>query len=111
MSSVQELARELARALRDSPQNRAFQQALAHLQQDPDAENLIRDFRVKQLELQAMKVAGQQIPAEHNDALQSLYDKVANHAAVQAYLDAEQRLAALLSEVQQSISEAVVPGA
>lgn len=68
---------------------------------------MIRDIRTRQLEVQAMQLAGKEPDKEKEAQLERLYDLLTYHPAAREYLEAEYRLARLLGDVTRIIAEAV----
>lgn len=107
MVNVHDFAHSLARALRESPENRAFQAAKAKIKGRSAAEGMIADFHKKQLELQAQAMQGKEPSEEQKAALEQLYGVIQGDSDVREYLMAEQRLGVVLNDVNKIIAEAI----
>lgn len=105
MVNIHDHAHNLARALKESQENRAFQAAKARVQGKP-AEKMIADFHKRQMELQAQVLQGKELSNEQKDGLQKLYAVLAQDADIRDYLAAEQRLGTLLGDVYKIIGDA-----
>lgn len=110
MVNVHDYAHSLARALRESPENRAFQAARAKIKGNKAAEQMIADFHKKQLELQSMALQGKEPSAEQKEALERLYSVIHTDPDVREYLMAEHRLSVLLQDVNKIIADAIEAG-
>lgn len=107
MVNVHDYAHSLARALKESLENKTFQAAKSRIKGKAQAERMIADFHKKQMELQAQVMQGKELTSEQQDGLQKLYAVLAQDADIRDYLTAEARLGQLLTDVSKIISEAV----
>lgn len=107
MVNVHDYAHNLARALKESPENRAFQAARAKIKGNKAAEQMLTDFHKKQLELQSLSLQGKEPTAEQKEALERLYNIIQTNLDVREYLMAEQRLGVLLQDVNKIIADAI----
>lgn len=107
MVNVHDYAHSLARALRECPENKAFQAAKSRIKGKSAAENMIADFHKRQMELQAQVLQGKELTPEQQDGLQKLYAVLAQDADIRDYLMAEQRLGTLMGDVYKIVGEAV----
>ncbi len=107
MVNVYDHAHSLARALRESDENKAYQQARSRIKGKPSAEQMVADFHKKQLELQTLALQGKEPSAEQQEQLQKLYEIIQGDPDVREYLMAEQRLGRLLQDIYKIIGEAV----
>lgn len=107
MVNVHDYAHSLARALKESQENKAFQAARSRIKGKAAAAKMIADFHKKQMELQSQVLQGKELTQEQQDGLQKLYAVLAQDADIRDYLAAEQRLGTLLSDVYKIIGDAV----
>ncbi|HEY8347754.1 MAG TPA: YlbF family regulator [Symbiobacteriaceae bacterium] len=107
MVNVYDYAHNLARALKECPENKAFQAARAKIKGKPAAEQMVADFHKKQLELQSQALQGKEPTEEQKEGLQRLYNIIQTDPDVREYLMAEQRLAVLLQDIQKIIADAI----
>ncbi|MFZ5816667.1 MAG: YlbF family regulator [Bacillota bacterium] len=114
MADVYAQARALVRAVRESPEWQRMRKLAGPIRSDPAAEQLLASFRLKQLELQAMALQGQQPPPAEQQALQRLVTQLQERPPLRQYLEAENAYGAMLGEVQKVLAEVFqpdVPGA
>ncbi|HYG57728.1 MAG TPA: YlbF family regulator [Symbiobacteriaceae bacterium] len=114
MVNVYDYAHSLARALKESQEYRAYQAARARIKAKPAAEEMVKDFHKKQLDLQALVLQGKEPSKEQKEALERLYGVIQGDADVRDYLAAEQRLSVILNDVYKILGEAIeveLPGA
>lgn len=102
--AVLQAARELAAALVDTPEYRAFEAAQGRLRSDAAAQEAIRSFQARQRELGWQLQVGL-VSEEEREALRQLQQAMLAQPAVQAYLEAQSRLSELCQEVVALISE------
>lgn len=110
MINVYDLAHQLARGLRESRENQDFRRAKERVAVNETTMQMIRDIRARQIELQALQMAGKEPDKEKEAQLEKLYDLLTYHPAAKEYLEAEYRLARLLGDVTRIIGEAVDMG-
>ncbi len=114
MVNVHDYAHSLARALRDSPEHKALATARQRVKGNATAEQMIKDYHNKQLEMQAEVLQGKEPSQAQQEALQRLLTIIQGSADVRDYLQAEARLGTLLNDIYKILGEAVeldlIPG-
>jgi cell fate (sporulation/competence/biofilm development) regulator YlbF (YheA/YmcA/DUF963 family) len=106
MVNIYDYAHNLARALKECQEYKAYKEALAKIKGKP-VERLIADFHKRQLELQAQVFQGKELTEAQKEGLQNLYTALAQHPDAAAFLAAEQRLGTLVGDITKIIGEAV----
>lgn len=106
MSRMMELARELAAAVKESPEYRALKDARARVDEHEAARIMLEDYRKRQEALRRDIQEGKDT-APAVDALKKLTDVLMLNPYLRDYLMAEVGLAAALAQVQKVIGEAV----
>ncbi|MDN5311828.1 hypothetical protein DXT63_12745 [Thermoanaerobacteraceae bacterium SP2] len=104
--NVYDLAHELARALSQCPEYREFSRAKEELEKDPQAKNMLKDLRTKQLEVEALRLSGKPVD-EAVKNLENLYNIVSYNSLLRQYMEAEARFAVLMADIQGIIAKAV----
>lgn len=113
MVNVYDYAHNLARALKDSPEYKAFQSTRDRLKTRPAAEEMVRDFHKKQLDLQTLIMQGKEPSKEQTEGLERLYAVIQNDSDVRDFLMAEQRFSVIIQDVYKILGDAIeldVPG-
>lgn len=105
--NVYDHAHSLARALKESQEYRAFQSARSKIKARPAAEEMVKDFNKKRLELQALMLQGKEPTAEQKEGLERLYGVIGGDPDVRDFLMAEQRLSTILNDVYKILGEAI----
>lgn len=114
MAAVYDSARALAKALRDCDEFRNMKRLGSKVKGDSKLEGLLKEFRLRQFEIQALQVQGQKPSKSQIENLQKLAKTVEGHQALKDYLAAEAAYGQILVEVQNVLSEVYspdVPGA
>lgn len=113
MADARAQAMALVNALRESSEWARLQRLAGAVKADPQGERIIAEYRLKQLELQALALQGQ--PArEQQAACQGLAAQIQAHPVLREYMAAEQAYGRLLDELRQVLSAVFqpdVPGA
>lgn len=107
MVNVHDYAHSLARALKESPEHKAFQAARERIRGKAAAEQMVADFHKKQVELQTQALQGKEPTAEQKESLERLYGVLQGNPDVAAFLAAEQRLSVLLNDVYKILGDAL----
>jgi cell fate (sporulation/competence/biofilm development) regulator YlbF (YheA/YmcA/DUF963 family) len=103
---VRQAARDFAAALAETPQFRAYEEAVEHLNHDTVAQRAIDAFQAKQEALQAMIMLNA-LSAADKAELQRLQDAFSSAPAVIAYAEAQANLRAICQEAADWLSEAI----
>ena len=101
---LQQAAERLGQALRASVPARAHFDASANLEADVEATSLLDAIARRQAELRVKQNDGGLTEADI-DALRALQSRVQTQPSIAAYLQTNQDLRALLSQVNQEISQ------
>lgn len=103
-------AHELARALKESNEYRAFLTAKAAVVADPEAKKMVRDFITKQMELEYEAMAGKGQDAAKTENLQRLYQLIALNTKAREFLEAYMRFQRTMADVSKIIGDSVAEG-
>jgi cell fate (sporulation/competence/biofilm development) regulator YlbF (YheA/YmcA/DUF963 family) len=106
-ANVYDNAHLLAQALRGSREYADFRLAAARLQGEKSALGMMRDFRGRQLEMQARLLQGEEVSPEEQERFATLSDLVTSHVIIAGFLRAEYGLSRLLADIQKIIADAV----
>lgn len=100
-------AHELARSIRASEVYQELKAAKEEVKSNPKFEEMLETFRKKQQEVQLLHMQGKQPSPEMNDELKLLVTAIQGIPALTKYLQAEERFAVLLNDIQRIIMEPV----
>jgi len=104
--NVYDAAHQLARSLSECSEYIEFKKAKEKLEQDAQAEKMLKDLRSKQIEIQALRLSGKCTEEAENN-LKNLYNIVSHNSLLQRYLEAEERFAVLFSDIQNIIMKGI----
>ena len=104
--NVYDLAHNLARTLKKSPEYIEFKKAQEAINQDPQAKKMLKDLRSKQLEVQALKFSGKPVD-EVTKKLENLYGIIGHNTLIQKYIETEERFAVLMMDIQEIIVDGI----
>lgn len=104
--NVYDTAHELARALSQSPEYLEFKRVKDELEKDPKAKDMLKDLRTKQLEVETLKISGKPVEDAVKN-LENLYNIVSFNSLLKQYMEAENRFAVLMTDIQKIIAKAV----
>jgi cell fate (sporulation/competence/biofilm development) regulator YlbF (YheA/YmcA/DUF963 family) len=100
-------AHELIRVLRNSEQFRRVKEAREKVEGDPQALNMLQDFRKRQWELETKQLTGGDVSQADIDNLNRLAEVVSLHRDVHTYLEAEYQFSMMISDIQRLLGEVV----
>ena len=103
---VRQAARDFAAALAETPQFKAYEEAVERLNHDPAAQRAIDAYRAKRESLQAMLMLNAVSEADQAE-LQRLQNVFRSAPAVMAFAQAQADLMAICQAVADGLSEAI----
>src|SRR5512139_4047707 len=103
---VRQAARDFAAALAETPQFRAYEEAVERLNHDPVAQRAIDAFQAKQQSLQAMLLLNAVSDADRAE-LQRLQNVFSSTPAVIAYAQAQADLMTICQAAADALSQAI----
>lgn len=104
---VYDCAHQLARELARSSEYNDLRLARAKMESNPANVDMLRDFRRRQLALEVAALNGKEPDEGEKRALEESYRIISLNPAITAYLEAEQRLARLLADIQKILIDAL----
>lgn len=105
--SVHEKANDLANALKESSEFNDMKQAVQDIEANPEAKQMMEDFKVKQQELQQKMMSGQQPAEDEMKQMESQFEVINMNEDVKKIFDAERRFGAIMEDVNKIMSEAL----
>jgi cell fate (sporulation/competence/biofilm development) regulator YlbF (YheA/YmcA/DUF963 family) len=104
---VYDKANELARALTESEEYKSYKAAKDKVDKSNSSKDMLKDFKKKQFELQAMQLSGQKPDEEKLSQIQSLYQVIILNPDIAEYLNAELKFSQMFSDIYNIIGKAV----
>lgn len=105
--SVQDLSYQLARALKESAEYQRFLAAKEKAKADEANSRMLKNFQLKQWEIQHAQMLQQDIDEEKQQELERLYSLLSLNTSAREYLEAEFQISRLINDVQTIIGEAI----
>jgi cell fate (sporulation/competence/biofilm development) regulator YlbF (YheA/YmcA/DUF963 family) len=102
-----DLARELARTLKESDEYKQFLKSKAKVMSDANNHRLVHEFQVKQWEIRRAQMSETEISEERLQELERLYSMVSLNPVAREYLKAEFELSRMVNDIQKIIGEAM----
>ncbi len=103
-------AHELARAIKDSETYQRYVQAQKQLQQNPEAEEKIRQFRNRQMEVNQAQILGQALDDDKVTQLTVEYAKLNTDKLIAEFFNAEGQFVQMFTDIQQIIQKSMESG-
>jgi cell fate (sporulation/competence/biofilm development) regulator YlbF (YheA/YmcA/DUF963 family) len=100
-------AHMLARALKESPEYKEFNNLKEKVQQNEKTRNMLKDFRKKQFAMQARQLSGQHVTEDEIQQLQNLQNILLQNPVVGPFFHAEYRISQIMNDVYKILGEAV----
>jgi len=105
--NVYDKSHELARAIRESEENREFKKIRNLVYSNEKNKELVTDFKVKQFEIQAEQLSGKEPDKAKLEQLQSLYGILTANPEVGKYFEAEYKFERIISDIYKILGEAI----
>ncbi len=104
---VYDKAHELARAIRESQENKEYKRMRNAVLSNSKNKEMIVDSKRKQLELQSEQFAGKEPDKEKLESLQKLYNILIANPEIGKYFECEFRFDRMISDVYKILGEAI----
>ena len=98
---------ELANALRESNQHKEYKKLKNLVYSNSKNKQMIKDFKKKELELQADQIANKEPDKEKIEQLQQLYNILIANPDVGKYFEAEFQFERMISDIYKILGEAI----
>lgn len=105
--NVYDQAHGLAQAIRESEEYKQYHAAKERAQANPELNNMLNDFRAKQLELQAKQMMGEPMDENAMKNAQELYSIVMQNPEAAEYMQHEMRFSVMINDVYQILGEVI----
>ncbi len=100
-------AHELARELKASDEYKEYQKAKQELMNNKDAMAILKDFQKKRLDFEMSLLTGKGPDESKKQEMERLSELVNMHGAVKRFLEAEQRVMIMMTDIQKIITDAL----
>ena len=109
MERILRLARRLGQAIKESDQYQALESGRQAVESDPDGKTLFDEFYTQQYKVSQLLRQQKPVEAEDKRKLADLQQRLAANDGAKALMKAEADFAELMSRVNKSIHEALLP--
>lgn len=106
--SAYDVAQQLALELRNSEEYQAFIGAKERIKANENNYKIIRDFQLKQFEIQQAQLFQLEVGTDKQQELERLYSLLSLNPEARQYLEAEFRVSRLVNDVQKIIGDAIL---
>lgn len=101
---IYEKTAELALSIKESSEYSEFMEMEKQVKQNPEAREILNEYRAQQFALSLAELAGQS-PDAMNDAFAEICDMMEGNNLLRRYLNAETNLTCMMQRVQQIFME------
>jgi cell fate (sporulation/competence/biofilm development) regulator YlbF (YheA/YmcA/DUF963 family) len=108
--AVYDKAYELANDLKQSSEYQQYIQVKREVDAEPMTKKMLLDFMKKQFELQSIQLRGEQVSADEMEKFKKLAELIQMNRTAVRYIEAEQRIAVLIQDVQRILIEGMEIG-
>lgn len=105
--SAYDAAQKLAQEIKESEEYLTFIGAKEKIKANENNYKIIRDFQLKQFEIQQAQLFQLDIAEEKQQELERLYSLLSLNSAARQYLEAEFRISRLINDIQKIIGDAI----
>lgn len=102
---VYDQAHTLAKAVRESEEYKLLRRCRQNVESEPQAKKMIEDYQKKHYEIQKLKLIGQEVPDETAQAFRQMHEIIWANSSVREYLEAENRFALMMADIQRIVVE------
>ena len=104
---VYDTATKLASEIKSSKEYRNFKKHMKEVKSDKDCEELLKNYRIAQIEIQNYAINNQKMDKKSKKKIEDLQSRVANNKKLNNYLNSEIKFAQLMENINRILSQAV----
>lgn len=108
--SVIEKAKELGKEIRKTEQYQELERVSENMQEDAEANQMIKDVQSLQQQIQFAQQSGVQPSPEQIEEFNNLKSKMDTSLTIQAYAKAQNEFSQFMQDVNSAISDGINPG-
>jgi cell fate (sporulation/competence/biofilm development) regulator YlbF (YheA/YmcA/DUF963 family) len=105
--NVYEEAHDLARAIKESNEFKEFDALRQEVEKDEQLSSMLKDFQMKQIQLQTQQMSGEAMDPSMMGQVQSLYAMLAAKPQAAQYLQAQARFSIMMKDVTEILADAM----
>lgn len=107
--NVYEDAHALARAIKASEEYKQYNEVKQKVKENEQLDKMLEDFHMKQMEVQAKQLMGEEVSQEMMQQVQNLYQVVATDPLAAQFLQCEMRFQVMMQDVYKILGEVIEP--
>ncbi|MDO7906125.1 YlbF family regulator [Paenibacillus sp. JX-17] len=104
---IYDKAHELAKSLKESNEVEEITSALKMIDADPDAKQMLDNFRERQMEVQQRMMTGDMPAPEEMEQMEKLFEVLSMNLNIRRLFDAERRLSVIIEDVNKIIADSL----
>jgi len=105
--NVYDRAHETARALKESPQYKAYTRVREELKNDRNSWQMVKDFRARQTQIQKQILSGEEPPADKIKEIQDLSEIIGRSQQATDFFQAEMELIRVVEDIQRILVKSI----
>ncbi|WP_068496986.1 YlbF family regulator [Paenibacillus kribbensis] len=105
--NIYDKAHDLAKALKESKEVEEITAAMKLIETDPEAKQMLNDFRQRQMEVQQRMMSGDMPAQEEMEKMEKLFEVLSLNLNIRRLFDAERRLSVIIEDVNKIISDSL----
>lgn len=104
---VYDTATKLASEIKSSKEYRNFRKYMKEVRKDKSSEELLKDYRIVQMEIQQCTIRNLPIDKKSRKRMEDIQKKVSNNKTLSNYLISEQNITKLMDNINKILAKAV----
>lgn len=104
---VYDTATKLASEIKNSKEYKDFRKSMKEIKSDKECEELLKDYRLAQMQIQSCAVKNQQMDKKTNTKIENTKKKVTNNKKLYNYLTNEQKLTLMMDNINKILAQTV----
>ncbi|WNF37550.1 YlbF family regulator [Bacillaceae bacterium IKA-2] len=105
MANPFDKARELGGEIKESNEFKQLEELHLKVNADPQAKEMLDNFRGIQMELQEKQMQGMELTEEEIQKAQSVFELVQQHEVIALLMESEQKMSQLIGDINKIIAE------
>lgn len=105
--NIYDKAHDLAKALKESKEVEEIMASMKLIEADPEAKQMLDDFRQRQMEVQQRMMSGDMPAQEEMEKMEKLFEVLSLNLNIRRLFDAERRLSVIIEDVNKIISDSL----
>lgn len=104
---VYDTATKLASEIKSSKEYRNFKKCMKEVRKDKSSEELLKDYRIIQMEIQRGAMTNMTIDKKTRKRMEDMQKKINSNKTLSAYLISEQNITKLMDNINKILAKAV----